>query len=457
MLPFLRSWRQDRLLRGVIQNSSYLFSSSTISAILSAGQSILIARLLGPVDYGIVTGVVIVVATNVNRLLSFRMSEVVVKYWHQYLAEGRKDRAAAMVKAAGLTEAVTSILAYLVLILLAPLAARYLAKDTNTLPLFVFYGLVLLSNLIYETSTGVLQACGHFDRLATVNLSQSVVTATAILLAFVFKGGMVAVLAAYLLGKTVAGGAIVFFAWRELKKQLGDGWQRVSWDAIPHWRELASFAVNTNLHGTVNLAVRDSETLWIAGFLSPLEAGYFRLALSVITLVMMPIDPFIGPTYAQISRTIAQRQWQLTTRLLKRVSLLAAAWTLSAGGFLALFGWWVIPFIYTAKYRPAYPAFVILLIGYGFANIFQWNRPLLLALGKPGYPFQVSAVTGVIKTVLTLTLTPVFGYLAESAILSAYFVASISLILRRGLVEIRQRAEISAPVEEAPESSPFQA
>ena len=46
--------------------------------------------------------------------------------------------------------------------------------------LFVFYGLILLSNLVYETSTGVLQATHRFDQLARVNLINSIITISVI-------------------------------------------------------------------------------------------------------------------------------------------------------------------------------------------------------------------------------------------------------------------------------------
>ena len=436
MLDTLRSWWQDRLLRGVIRNSSYLFSSNTISAGLSALQGIFVARLLGAGGYGLVSGTIIVFASNINRFLSFRMSEVVVKYLGQYLAENRRDRAGAFIKGIAIIEALTSVVAYLVLVLVAPIAARYLAKDEKTVQLFIFYGLALLATLIYETSTGILQATNRFNRLALVNLIQSVVTASLIFLAFITKRGIMEVLAAYLIGKACAGLTIVVFAFGELNQSLGSGWWRSPLRLIPDWREPIWFAFNTNFNGTVNLFVRDSETLLIGLFRSQTEVGYYRLAQGVINMVMLPIDPFIGPTYAEITRTIAARQWALTKRLLKRVSGISAIWTLSVGGILAIFGWWIIPFVYGAQFAPAYPALVILLIGYGFANIFQWNRPLLLALGMPNYPLVVAILVGLVKTGLTVGLTPILGYQGEAFVLTSYFLASIGINIRRGIMEI---------------------
>ena len=85
MLNTIRSWWQDKLLRGVLKNTSYLFSSNTLSAALSMVNSIFVTRLLGIDGLGLVTTVQ-VFASNINRFLSFRMSEVVVKYLGQALA-----------------------------------------------------------------------------------------------------------------------------------------------------------------------------------------------------------------------------------------------------------------------------------------------------------------------------------------------------------------------------------
>ncbi|RME87002.1 MAG: lipopolysaccharide biosynthesis protein, partial [Anaerolineae bacterium] len=386
-------WR-DTLLRRVLRNSGYLFSSNTVSAALSFAQGIFAVRLLGIEGFGLVSGTIIVFASNVNRLLSFRMSEVVVKYLGEALGRDQKRRAGAVVKGVALADALTSLVAYAVLLALTPWAARTLGKDAATAPLFAFYGLVLLANMLYETSTGVLQATNHFDRIAVINLIQSIITAGVIFAAYLMHGGMWDVLAAYLMGKTFAGLTITLTAFLALNRRLGRGWWRAPLRLLDDWRAIATFAVSTNLNGTVNLLARDNVPLYLAGLRSQAEVGYFKLALSIINLVKLPIEPFIWPTYAEIAQAIALHRWEATRRLLRRVSTIAAAWTLPAGGGLVLLGWWLIPLVYGAESAPAYPALAILLIGFGFASILHWNRPLLLALGKPAYPLTVAALVG---------------------------------------------------------------
>lgn len=443
MLQKVRSsLRGDPLIQRVLRNSSYLFSSNTISAVLGFVQGIFITRLLGDAGYGVLT-TIIVFASNVNRFLSFRMSEVVVKYMSDALAQKDGKRAAALVKGIGLTEATVSVLAYLVLLLLSTWGARTFAEDASIAYLFRFYGLFLLANLVYETSAGVLQTSDKFKQVAQANFYQSITLTILIIAASIFGWGIAGVLTAYLIGKLIAGIWVAAAALRELKRLLGSDWMRAPLSQVHNWREVFRFALSTNVNGTVNLIARDNIPLYLALFLSDAEVGYFRLATSLINMVMLPIEPFIWPTYAEMTRTIAQRQWQATRKLLKQVSAIAGLWTILAGGGLVAIGWWFIPFVYGSEFAPVYACVLILLVGYGIANVLNWNRPLLLALGHPSYPLMVAAVTGAIEVLLIFILVPGSTYLMGAAIFSAYLAVSILWNVLRG-ISILNREEATA-------------
>ncbi len=429
--------REDPLLQRVVRNSSYLFSSSAVSAVLSFIQMVVVLRLLDPDQYGLATGIIMLFATSVNQLLSFRMSEVVVKYAGEALAHEKKDHAAALIKGIGLTEALTSVIAYLVLIALAPWAANVFAQDASMAPFFRFYGLFLLANLVYETSVGALQTVHQFGRVARANFYQSIVTFLLIIAISLWGLGIFGVLIAYLVGKTIAGFMVTSYAVREMKKSLGDGWWHAPLRLVPDWKSVGRFMISTNLNGTINLLARDNIPLYIGYLLSATEVGYFKFALNLINLVKLPIEPFIWPTYAEITRTIAQRQWTATRKLLKQVTTIAGVWTLLTGGGLIALGWWIIPLIFGAKWAPAYPAFVILMLGFGCANILNWNRPLLLALGRPRYPVFVAVTVGAVELALFFFFVPRSNYLVASAIFSGYLLISVLWMVWRGLALIK--------------------
>src|SRR5512143_2202943 len=123
--------KDDPILGRVVRSSAHLLSTNSLSLALSFLMGILSARLLGVEGFGLV-GLVMGYASTVNSILSFRMSELVVRYGGEYLETGEKDRAAALIKASGLAEAAVSVLAFLFVILTSGLAARYIAKTPGT-------------------------------------------------------------------------------------------------------------------------------------------------------------------------------------------------------------------------------------------------------------------------------------------------------------------------------------
>lgn len=432
----LAVWRADPLLRRVVKNSSHLLSASAVSAAVSFVQGILVARLIGVPALGLVT-TVITFTSNVNRLLTFRMSEAVVQRLNTALAEHRPAEGAAAVKAALLIESLTSLAAYLVLLALSRTAATLFAADFAADPLtpalFRLYGLILLTNFITETSTGVLQAARRFDWIARLNILQSLVTAAFILAAFWQQGGVYEVVLAYVFGKSLNGLGLAVLAQMETRRLLGAHWWKTPLRFLPEKRALSIFLLNTNLNGTVNLFTRDNFPLYAAWLLNSEQVGYYRLAQMLINIIILPLDPLIWPTYAEITQTVAQKNWAATRRILRRISLLAGSIVLAVGLGLALTGWLLLPFFYGPQAAPAYPILLILLAGYGFASVFQWNRPLLLALGKSGVPVLVSLLTGLLELTLMFTLVPATGsMLLLSAIFSGYFVLSIGITAWHG-------------------------
>ncbi|MCD6355923.1 MAG: oligosaccharide flippase family protein [Anaerolineaceae bacterium] len=429
--------KNDKLLQKVIRNSSYLLSSNMISMGLSVMQSIFAGRLLGVRGFGTI-GTITVFATTLNKIFSFRMNELVVKYFGEAIALNDKNKASAIVKAAGIGEIISALVSFIILFLLAPIAAEKFADDPTTTPLFIMYGTIILANFTYETAIGVIQVRNHFRNQAIIHLISSISTASMIIWAYFSHKGLLEILFAYILGKFILGLGTSILGWREMNKILGKGWWQTDFKTLPPIKELFNFAFSTNISNTVIHLVRDNEALWIAWFLTPIEVGYTKTALAIINLVQVPITPFISTTYPEINNAVIKKDWKLLRQLLKRITLISGTWTgLSMIGLL-LFGNWMLLF-YGPEFKPAYTPMLLFLIGLGFANVLFWNRPLLLSLGMPMVPYKISLICGIIKIALAFLLVPTLGLNMEALLLSAFFVVSVSLIVFRGLKEIKFR------------------
>ena len=130
-MSLLAKFKNDPLFVKILRSSGSLFSNNTIALGLSVLQGIMATRLLGPAGFGLI-GVVMAFASTVNSLFSFRMSELVVRYGGEYLNKQENEKASALMKAAALTEAAVSLMAFLVVLLTANLAESYFAKTSGT-------------------------------------------------------------------------------------------------------------------------------------------------------------------------------------------------------------------------------------------------------------------------------------------------------------------------------------
>jgi O-antigen/teichoic acid export membrane protein len=432
----------NELIRRVIRNSGYLFSATGIAAFLSMLQSILVARLIGVTDFGVL-GTITVFTSVVNKFASFRMSELVVKYIGQYSEIGDDRRAAAVYKSAGIVEILASLIAFGLIWLLAPLGARYFAKDVNTYGWFVLYGLIVLANFMVESSTGVLQIFDKYRIIAGITIGQSVLTLGLIILAYIRQGGLFEIILAYMGGKIAGALTLTLISLVIATRRWGFGWWQTPISLLREERqELVRFALSTNISATINLINKDGELLWVSALRNPTEAGYYKLALSLANLIQLPIAPLPQATYPELSREVAAKRWMSLRIILRQGSLLALSYSGAAGLFLLIFGVPIIQIFYKPEFLPAYPALLILMAGMIVANTFYWNRIALLALGLADFPAKVNLAAASLKIVGILAIVPRIGYLGSAALLSGFYFFSVTLNVLKTRKEVKLRESV---------------
>jgi O-antigen/teichoic acid export membrane protein len=457
----LKRWSErflrNPLLQRVLRNSGYLLSANTTAMAMSFAQSVLAARLLLPAGFGLLE-VITVFASNLNRLTSFRMGELVISYVGSFSARGEHGRAAALFKAAGLTEIGSSLVAYALVVGLAPLGARFLGHDPSTASLFTLYGLVLLANLMAESSTALLQFFNQFRLIAAFTVGQGLLTLVLIAAAYVTRGSLAAtaeiargnltmVVLAYLVGKAAGALAITVAALLQAGRHWGAAWWRAPLSRLNgRWRELGTFAFSTNVTATLNLVTRDSSSLWLSFFASPLQVGYYKVARALMNILLVPVDPLIDTTYREVAIEVAGKRWANVRYLLRSGSLLSAAWTLPTSLFLAVFGGWVIRLTYSPAYAAAYAPLLILLVGIAAVNIFYWNRSVLLPLGMPSFPTKVSLVAAILEVIGIIVLVPRLGASGMALMLTLFFLSTASVLVAKTVRELGRAARTPVPV-----------
>ncbi len=432
---YLRVFDSD-FMRRILRNSSYLVSATVLAAAIGMLQNAFQARVLGVAGFGLMA--VMATFTNViNRFTAFRIDELVVKYVRLFEERKESKKAAAVFKLAALLESGGSIAAFVLIVILAPFGVRLLSDQSGVESLFILYGSLVLINIAFDSSDGMLQVFNRFDAKSIIDVCQSLLRLGLTIFVFYTGGGLMEMILAELAGRLLRSAAVINVALATARKQWGAGWWRTPINVLrKDRRSLLTFAFSTNLSATVSLVAKDSEDLWVNAFLGNAVGGVYNLARQLIGLLQIPISPLPSTTYPELSRAVAQDNWKAVRSVLRRGSLLAALYSLPVTLGLIIFGQQFIAFYATKEFLPAYIPLVILLVGYGFANIFYWNRAALLAFNRPVYPTLVN-LTGMVLKVIGIFIFAPFGAVAFAALLSSYYVFTVGLAVLRVRKDLR--------------------
>ena len=429
------------IIRRIIANSGMMGIATVFAAGTGFVQNFFVFPLLKAPGVGLLAA--ITGFTNViNRLVSFRINELVVRYVRLFEERGERDKAQAVFKLASLFEMTGALVAFGLIWSLTPLGIKHFADDPNTAPgWFLAYGVVVLFNCVYDSSNGLMQVYNKFKELAIINVVQNTAVLVMVILVSIARGGIVEILIVYLLGKLIGALGVTAVAFSTARKEWGGGWWRTPLNVLDeHRRSLLTFAFSTNISATISLVAKDSESLWVNGFLGNVVGGYYTLALSLIGFIQLPIAELPKTTYPELSRAVARKNWSNLRYILKRSSTLASFYTLPVTLLLIIFGKQVIE-IYThgTEFLPAYPALVVLLVGYSFANIFFWNRVGLLSLNRPVFPTVVNFIGMLLKVAGIIYLVPRMGYMAFAVLLAGYYIFTVGVTAAAVSMDVRKR------------------
>jgi O-antigen/teichoic acid export membrane protein len=329
------------------------------------------------------------------------------------------------------------------LVAIAPVGARWFLHDPGAARAIRVYSLTVLAMLIAESSTGLLQVLGRFRLQALLSTLGSAVLLAASAVVFFLGGRLYGMLWAAVVAGWVSGACVAAAALTAVRVACGPGWWRVPLLHLRAGHRAAfGFAFSTNASATLSLVTRDADVLWLGLLRGTAEAGLYRLAFALANYLMLPVGQLSQAFYPEIAREAALGAWRAFGRLLRRGTAIAAAYVLPAALLLGLAGTPFIRAVYGAPFAPAAAALAILLVGMGFANVLFWNRPALLALGRPDFPLKVNVGIVVLKIIGVLLVVPVYGYIGNAALLTALYLVGVSVCVWKVRLEVERRLSL---------------
>jgi len=388
----------------MVQNAGYILGGDM--TILATGMvfTILAARILGPVAYGLLQ-LSLTVVRFIDEFLDVRVEESVVRYLSGDLVRKDHAQAQAVVILGYLTDMVLTALSLGAIFLLAPwVATKFFHLDpaqegTATL-LIRLYALILVLKILNGTSKTLLRVREKFRLLGIYRSAKGVCD-----LAFAGIGlywGGVGVVCGFLASAAVTTIIVQAFAW-PLLRDLGP------WRPAPLWPQIGRmgrFVFQTNLSGYLKSMNKNADMLILGHFAPPEAAGYYRIAMSFSNLLGVLAAPIGYVVFPAMSRMDALGDPAQLRRLVRRITGAMTAYSVPAAVLMGVLAGPILAFTVKTDFLPALPACYVLLAAFVVANVTIWTRPTSLAIGRPEITTWANALQAAVLVAAGIVLVP---------------------------------------------------
>ncbi len=403
------------LARPFVRNVGVLTIANGVGAVLSLVQGILVARWLGPELYG-VAALVMSIPALVYTFFDARSAEASVRFLSEFDARGERERALAMCKVGYAVDFAISGAALLVVLLLAPWAAKSIVRRPEMEGLIGLYGCAFLARALVGTSYAVLATLGRFPTIALIDTLTNVLR-VGLVLGLVGLGWQVA---GVVWGNTIAivATGLIYGActYAVVKSRWGQSWLSGNWHHLKgRRREILGFLAYNDLNALIGLIPKQLDVVLLGYFCTPIEVGYYRLAKGFASFVNYIVGPLQSVAYPELSRTPALGSVnQLKGKIRKIVLQTSLPLGLAVMGAVLVVPS-ILPILVGKNYQPAVLTAQVLMFGYGIYLTLFWLRPVYLAAKMVKKWTTIISSFAVFTLIGWLILVPLYGHVGVAA------------------------------------------
>ncbi len=416
------------LQKKLFLNASWLFSGKAVSGIASGLQTILLARMLGVTDYGLLQ-LVIAYISVMNLFFDVRVWETAIKYIGTYWEQGETDRTLSMIKLSYLLDIASGAVSFVIAIVTAKLISTYVMHSPDAYVYIWIFAVSLFIDTASLTSDAILRVFDKFKRIAFLKSIENV-TKLILVALFLFAGlGIKGALYAFILSSFIAFVLRMWVVIRTLhEKNLGN-WLGADISLIRnHWREIGWFLGNTSLMATLKAGNDKYLGLMVLGFFAGKDAvAFYKIANSVATMVNRIVDTLYEAMYPELIRFTSVNALDEFKKFIRASTKNLMKIIVPILLLIIVFAEPIMRIIFGSEYVPATNALRILALGVLIARYSFWINPALLALGRPGMRTVLAVTTTVIYLALMLILVPPYSYVGAAIAFLGYALTKTSL------------------------------
>lgn len=391
-------------------------------------QIILITHVLGLTEYGrlaLVTSFVVLVA----QFLDVRVSYAATTFGTSAVVSRQWRLAAGTFRFTYLIDATTGLLAFLIVVALAPVIGPRLVGDDGAW-LIVLFGISLLASTVDDSSISVTRLMGKFRLLAQYTVALEIFRIIAIACALILEQSLASVLAALVIYEVVSGFVNYMVAASVFSRASGTPLVRLSLETFSEQRALLRTAMHTNVVSYARIAQAQLPVLLLGIVTTPLSVGLYKVGAAAAALVGRVGDPASLAVLPRLSRLWSTGQLVEIRRLVKGATIAVGPFVAITLAVLVIFREPVLRLIGGPEAVDAVPVLVLIAVAQAINAFLFWDTGLLFAARRSGAVSVVAVVTTGLQLVMLFPLAERFDEAgAALSLLVTTTVANIALVM----------------------------
>lgn len=412
----------------LFKNASWLFGGKSASGIFTAIQTVIVARMLGVTDYGLLT-LVIAYISVLNMFFDLKVWETATKYIGTYLERGETDKTLSMIKLSYFLDIGSGIIAFFIAILSAKLISTYIIHTPEAYVLIWIFSVSLFIDTANSTSDAILRVFDRFKSIALINSFQKLFRLL-VVVGLLFAGfGIKGVLSGFILASFVGFAIRMWFVLKTLYENDLKGWLSADLGIIrSEWKGIAWFLGNTSFIATLKTGNERYLGVMILGYFAGKDAvAYYKIASTVASTMNKFVDPLYEAIYPELVKFTSSNAIKdfkkMILKTTKSLFLIIAPITI----IIIIFAEPIIRIIFGNEYLPATNALRILAIAVLIVRFTFWINPALLAMARPGLRTVLEVIATSTYLILMFALVPPYSYIGAAFAFLGY------AVLRSGL------------------------
>ena len=426
-------------MRRILGNLAYLLRGRGIAAVMLLAATALMARALGPAEFGLVV-LIHTYAVLVRGLLNVKQFLAIVRWGVPALDEDDARTLRRLVSICWRVDWLCCVTATVVALALAPLLGPSMGMDQDQVIMLTAYSLVLLATG-NRTAIGILRLFDRFDVLGWKETIGPAIRLVGVLVAWWLESPMVVYVGIFAFAFAVEELYLGWFGRREYHRQVSSPpLEESSGKArMKEFSGLRRFLWITYWQSNVDLIPKHGSIL-LAGFLmGPAEAGLLRLARQFSTLLSKPAGLIRQVVFPDLTRS-----WNEGNTDFKRIVTRTAQLAGGLGLFFVLaghfFGEYLLGSLIGEEFVAAAPVLTLLLLASTFDLTAASLRSAAYAIGHAGKVLRFYALSAVVYVALFILCTMEMGLIGSGiAACAAAALPAIAMV-----VLLRKKAHSSA-------------